>query len=112
MGDAGTAGGRFQRALASRNLGSIEMAALELPCVSLGSSLTIVAIMAEQSDPRFDRAAVRWLARLCSERRVTLDDLGRAVELLEVLPTSPRTVEDELRPYCERLPIATPVQRR
>lgn len=84
---------------------------VELPSIELEDSLTIVAIMAEKNDRRFQRAAVRWLGRLCTERRMSLAELRQAVELLETCPTAPDEVEEALLRYCLRLAIAPAGQR-
>ncbi len=65
----------FRRCLARGDLAGVRAAAVELPVVDLTDALRICVLMAQQGDRRFERAAVRWLARLCVERRPTLDDL-------------------------------------
>jgi len=40
------------------------MAALELPYVNLADALAVCLLMRRQKDERFERAAVRWPARL------------------------------------------------
>lgn len=100
MGDAGTPSGRFQRALQTGNLFLIETAALELPHVGLRDSLVIVTLMAEKSDPRFEKAAAKWLAQVSAERRLSLADVRRVGALLDALPAAPQAVAAALRPYC------------
>ena len=64
------------------------MAALELPYVNLVDALVICLLMRRQGDPRFERAAVRWLGRLSLERSDgTLADLRRASSALSELPS-------------------------
>ena len=77
---------RFRRALATSDLAVIEAAAGELPRVGLDDALAILAVMAQARDPRFERAAVRWLGRLCAETPATLRDVRFALALVERLP--------------------------
>jgi len=63
MTSQGSAQGRFQRALARRNLLPAEMAPREMDYVSLANALTLTLLIAEQAPQRFERAAVRWHAR-------------------------------------------------
>lgn len=100
MGDAGSPTGRFQRALQTGNLLLIESAAADVPRVSLADSLTIVRLMGEKADPRYDKAASRWLARLCSERRLSLEEVRRVGALLDALPAAPEAVAATLRRFC------------
>jgi hypothetical protein len=62
MTSQGSAQGRFQRALARRNLLPAEMAR-EMDYVSLANALALTLLIAEQAPQRFERAAVRWHAR-------------------------------------------------
>jgi hypothetical protein len=52
----------FQRSLQTRKLSIVLAAAAELAHVQLDDALTILTLMAQESDPRCDRAAARWLA--------------------------------------------------
>jgi hypothetical protein len=82
----GTAYARFQRALQTNNLRVIEAAAAELPRVGLDDALVILALLADTGDPRFDRAAARWIGRLLVETPVGLRDARYALALVEQLP--------------------------
>jgi hypothetical protein len=77
---------RFQRALASGNLVIIEAAAAELPRVGLDDALLILSLLADKGDPRFDRAAARWIGRLLIETPAGLSDARYALALVERLP--------------------------
>ncbi len=59
------------------DLAGVRAAAAELDHeVNLADALSIVLVMANRGDLRYDRAAVRWLARLACERPgVGLEDL-------------------------------------
>jgi hypothetical protein len=68
------------------NLQLIEAAAAELPRVGLDDALAILAVLAQSSDPRFDRAAARWVGRLLTETPAGLRDARFALALIEQLP--------------------------
>lgn len=103
MSSEGRPYSRFHRALRSGNLLLIQTAAAELPQVDLADALSICLIMGAQHDPRFDRAATRWLARLVCERpAVALDDLRTALLALEALPYNPAAAKQLLAEICER----------
>ncbi len=82
----GSAYSRFQRALMTGNLHVIEAAAAELPNVGLDDALAILVALAQNSDPRFDRAAARWVGRLLTETPAGLSDARFALALVERLP--------------------------
>jgi hypothetical protein len=64
------------------------MAALELPYVNLADALAVCLLMRRQGDGRFERAAVRWLARLSLEcPEITLSELRDAAAALVDLPS-------------------------
>ena len=78
---------RFQRALEAGDLQAVRMAALELPYVNLADALAVCLLMRRQDDPRFERAAVRLLARIALERpAITLAQLRDAAAALTELP--------------------------
>jgi hypothetical protein len=82
----GTAHGRFQRALGRGNLEQAETAARELGWLSLGDALSLVVAYARVESPKFEPAAVRWLARLALEGAdVRLGDLQLAAAALACL---------------------------
>jgi hypothetical protein len=62
----GTASGRFRRAIDRRLVDEAMFAAAEMPKLPLGLALELVELLAEASDPRFDRAAARWLLKLAA----------------------------------------------
>jgi hypothetical protein len=82
----GNAHARFRRALQTRNLRIVEAAATELPRVGLDDALAILVLLAEAGDPRFDRAATRWVGRLLTETPTGLRDARFALALVERLP--------------------------
>jgi hypothetical protein len=79
----GSPHGRFQRAVARRNVLLAEAAARELGRLSLVDSLSLVVLYAATESPKFEAAAVRWLARLALEGRdVRISDLQLAAAAL------------------------------
>ena len=64
----GSAYARFQRALKTGNLTLIRYVAAELPCVDLGDALAVCVAIRQAEPDRYQRAALRWLARFCLER--------------------------------------------
>jgi len=102
---------RFRRALASGNLHLVHAAALELPKVQLADALAICLLMGRQGDDRYERAAVRWLARLSLETpAVGLADLRRGLVAFDALPLNPEAARAELAELCRRLGLAGPLQ--
>lgn len=77
---------RFRRALTTGNLVIVEAAARELPQVALDDALAILVMLANVGDPRFDRAAARWIGRLLVETPAGLREARYALALVERLP--------------------------
>ncbi len=77
---------RFRRALVTQNLAIIQAAAAELPQIALDDALEIPWLMAHKRDPRFERAAVRFVGRLLVETPTSLRDARFALVLVERLP--------------------------
>jgi hypothetical protein len=59
----GSASGRFQRACEHGQVQQAEMAAREMGRLSLMHALSLVVLYARAGSPKFEPAAVRWLAR-------------------------------------------------
>ena len=53
---------RFRRAIERRALWAAEDAARELPNLPLEDALQLVHLYAERGSPKYERAAMRWLA--------------------------------------------------
>jgi hypothetical protein len=83
---------RFQRSLQTRNLSVVLTAAAELEQVQLDDALEILILMAAENDPRFDRAAARWVGRLLAETPLGLADARWALVLVERLPACAETL--------------------
>jgi hypothetical protein len=95
----GSAYARLRRALLTQNLHLIDAAARDLPQVPLEDALRILVVMASKRDPRYERAAARWAARVAAERRLTLEASRRVLALVDVLPLSPEPVAERLKQY-------------
>ena len=61
-------------------------AAAELDHIQIDDALEILVLMARAGDPRFDRAAARWVGRLLAEQPLGLADGRWALTLVERLP--------------------------
>ena len=70
VGDAGSAHGRFARAIARRNLLGAEAAARELGQLNLEAALALCVLIGDGSPARYERAAIRWHARFVVETKV------------------------------------------
>lgn len=87
MTSQGSPHARLQRALASRNALVAWATASELPHVSTDDALGLCLLLAESDTDRFERAAVRWHARLCREASgLTIDESALALSALRALP--------------------------
>jgi hypothetical protein len=77
----------FRRTLETRKLAIVLPAAAELPWINLSDSLEILTLMAHEGDPRFERAAARWIGRLLVETPpMTLKDARWVLAMVEQLP--------------------------
>jgi hypothetical protein len=94
---------RFQRALATGNLAIVRAAAAELPRIGVAEAAAILLVILRSEPSQYERAAVRWLGRLCLERtRVDLADLSRAAAALGALPDRPEAARPALAEVCRR----------
>jgi hypothetical protein len=97
MTSKGSPYARFRRALAAGNLAMVRTAAAEFPQVDLGDALEICVLMARAEPDRYERAALRWLARFSLQSRVTLAQVALAVAALEAMPADEETALAQLR---------------
>jgi hypothetical protein len=80
----------------------IRSAAGELPHVDLGDALAVCIVIRKAEPDRFERAALRWLARFCVERReATLAELQSAAWAFENLTDEPAALQT-LQRLCAR----------
>lgn len=89
MGDAGSPYSRFQRALATGNLHLIRAAAAELPRVDLGDALAVCMAIRASEPQRFERAALRWLARYACEQATCVADVRAATDAFATMLQRP-----------------------
>ena len=90
MSSQGSPYARFQRALRIGRLPLVRAAAAELPRIDLDDALAICLLIEDQDAERFERAAVRWLARLSLEvPTVRIEDLRAGLLAFEALPENP-----------------------
>ena len=94
----GSAYGNFRRALDSGNLTIIRAAAAELPAINLEDALRVALLVCDHEPENAERPALRWLGRLCLERRdVTLAQLREAADAFAWLVEDVETAEATLR---------------
>jgi hypothetical protein len=78
---------RFQRSLQTRKLSVVPTAAAELQSIQLDDALEILILMGREKDPRFDRAAARWVGRVLVETPpMTLKEARWVIAMVEQLP--------------------------
>jgi hypothetical protein len=85
VGDAGSPGAVFWRAIQNHNVIAAEAAAFEMKQsypLPLDFALALVHLYAEKRDPKFEPAAVRYLERYISEERPSLLDVAGTATLL------------------------------
>jgi len=93
---------RFRRAIATGNLNIIRACAAELPRIGVAEAASILLVIAEREPDRYQRAAVRWLGKLCLERSdARLADLGALAAALAALPADPAAARAALVTACE-----------
>ena len=76
---------RFRRAIDRKSLLNAELAAREMGHLVLEDALSLVLLYAAADDPRFDRAATRWVGRFCVEEKPSLLELQAVVAALALL---------------------------
>ena len=97
MGDAGSPYPRFQRAIATGNLHLIRVAAAELPRVDLDDALAVCMAIRQAEPERFERAALRWLARYAVEKAASVTDLRTAADAFATMIRRPEDALSTLR---------------
>src|SRR3712207_2914631 len=103
---------RFQRALRIGRLSTVRAAAAELPVIDLDDALAICLLIERQDGERYERAVVRWLARLAIEvPAVGIDDLREGLVAFEALPYNPVAAADALAGVCEAHGLARAAER-
>jgi hypothetical protein len=104
MTSQGSPYSRFQRALATGNVALVRATAAELPRIGLAEAAAILLVLERSEPDRYERAARRWLAMLCQERRSSIDLLGvaQAAAALDALPSRRPAARAALAAVCER----------
>ncbi len=101
MTSQGSPYSRFQRALKTGNLNVIRNAAADLPAVDLGDALAVCVAIRDAEPHRFERAALRWLARFCVERSdATLAEVSAAATAFGRMAEEPAQALETLRKIC------------
>ena len=110
MTSQGSAHGRFQRALERRNLFQAELALRELRGTpTLATALDYLELLASQRPDRFDRAAIRWHARLELEAHaLTLAESQLALAALGSMREGNAVALDVLRKLLRRVQPTLP----
>ena len=78
----GHPGARLQRALAVGNLTAAEQAAFEVPFVPLAEARSLLELYAEKGDPKYERAALKYLRRYLDEASPSLVDVAAIAAVL------------------------------
>ena len=73
----GHPGARLQRALAAGNLTAAEQAAFDVTFVPLADARALVELYAEHGDPKYERAALKYLLRYLTEANPSLADVAQ-----------------------------------
>ena len=82
MTSEGHPGARLQRALTVGNLTAAEQAAFEVAFVPLTNARALVELYAEQGDPKYERAALKYLTRYMAEGSPSLGDVAQIAAVL------------------------------
>ena len=83
---------RYRRALERRHIFGAETAAREMGFMPLRDALGLLALYASEGSPKYDKAAVRWLARLGLESDdLPLRDIQLAAAALQSLRNHPES---------------------
>jgi hypothetical protein len=96
----------FKAALEAGDLDRTLTLARAMPTVGLVDAAAILHLMAVHADDRFDRAAMRWVQRFCAEAKTaTLEDVSKAVRLLDLLGEEPGAVQ-QIAAFCKARNVA------
>jgi hypothetical protein len=85
----GGAYSRFRRYLDACQVDNALLAAHELTRISLKDALEVCELLARERDPRYSRAAGRWVVRFSQEHDATLEELQLAAGALALLAANP-----------------------
>jgi hypothetical protein len=83
---------RYRRAVERESLLLAETAAREATFLTLADALGLLSLYAAAADPKFSRAAARWLGRLALEKpELGLAEIQLAAAALAALPHRPES---------------------
>jgi uncharacterized protein with PIN domain len=85
----GSAYARFRRYLDAGQVDNALLAAHELARISLSDALELCELLARERDPRFSRAAGRWVVRFAQEHEASLEEIQLAAGALTLLAGNP-----------------------
>jgi ribosomal 50S subunit-associated protein YjgA (DUF615 family) len=95
--------GWLREALEHGDLPLVKATAAQLPRLNLQDALAIALLVIEHEPHNAERAAVRWIGRLCLERpEVTLARVREAVDAFELLVREPEAAEARLHELATR----------
>jgi hypothetical protein len=77
---------QFRRALRSGDPVLVLTVAAELERIQLGEAFAIVLVLADATDPRYEKAAARLVSRAANEADAPLAEVGMLASTLAVLP--------------------------
>jgi hypothetical protein len=72
----------LRRALERRDVKAAEQAAFVVPFVPLAEARDLVELYAEKGDPKFERAALKYVRRYIDEADPSLADVAQVAALL------------------------------
>jgi hypothetical protein len=90
----------FRGALRTGNLTLIRAAAAELPHVRLDDALTVCMAIRDAEPERFERAALRWIARYAVEQAPDVTSVLQAAQAFERMPAQPEEALTTLQRLC------------
>ena len=93
----------LKQALERGDLPLVKATAAQLPRLNLEDALAIALLVIEHEPHNAERAAVRWVGRLCLERpELTLAEARDAVDAFELLVREPEVEEARLHELAAR----------
>ena len=81
-------------------------AALELEAITLHDALALLLLVGDSDQARYEKAAMRWHARLCHEGRLSMREAQLALSALHALPAHSESAARTLSAICEEHELA------
>lgn len=82
MTSQGHIGAQLQRAIQPRDLADVESILTDMPFVPLSTARELLELYAEHGNPKYERAALRYLERYLTEANPSLADVAQVSALL------------------------------